>query len=364
MTYPRGSSPEQLVRSLDGYPLEWCTANTDTARTQLEGGDFLVYYSVNQDGEAKIPRVAIRMQEGNIAEVRGIAPNQNLDPYIADVANAKLSEFPDGTAYEKKSEDMKRLTAIEQASNEGETLTREDLLFLYEIDAPIEGLGYSRDPRIKELQDKRNKDEDMLIIFDCTSEDIAHTEEEVTDTTKAYIGTMFPGIFQTPIEHLYSSFPEGKVQHYNIEIGGKTKDELVQSLKDKGIQISDYAHDLLNSPDFYTSTQSEKANLVRLTVRDIGFPSGATTEDIYARAHELGLELCTPETGPQLRLATSSPDWMCIGMKTITGRDGDPSVFYLNRYGVELWLDTHDAEPTTRGYADDNFVFRTRKDAE
>lgn len=52
--YNRGSEPNDLVKSLDGYPLEWCTANPDTARTQLQGGDFFVYYSLNNAGEAKI----------------------------------------------------------------------------------------------------------------------------------------------------------------------------------------------------------------------------------------------------------------------------------------------------------------------
>lgn len=361
ITYPQGSSPDELVHSLDGYPLEWCTANTDTARTQLEGGDFLVYYSIDQSGNPVIPRVAIRMQKGSIAEVRGIAPNQNLDPYIADVAKSKLHEFPDGTAYEKKSEDMKRLTDIEQASKKGEALTREDLIFLYEVDQPIEGFGYQRDPRIKELQSTRNPEQDMPIVFDCTPEDIAHSQEEVTDTTKAYIGPMFQGIFETRIEHLFTTFPEGKVQRYNIEIGGKSKDELVQALADKGIKISEYAEDILNSRDFHTSNSKESASLVRLTVRDIGFPYGATTDDIYARADELGLELCPPETGPELRLALNSPDWMLIAMKQITDEGGHPYVFSLDRAGDGLWLDGYGARPSRRWLAYGKFVFRTRQ---
>lgn len=43
-TYKQGSEPDELVKSLDGHPLEWCTANIDTARTQLQGGNFHVYY--------------------------------------------------------------------------------------------------------------------------------------------------------------------------------------------------------------------------------------------------------------------------------------------------------------------------------
>ena len=83
--YPQVSDPQPLVDSLEGYPLEWCTANVDTASSQLQGGDFYVYYSIDHLGEANIPRVAIRMDGNNIAEVRGITANQNLDPYIGEV---------------------------------------------------------------------------------------------------------------------------------------------------------------------------------------------------------------------------------------------------------------------------------------
>lgn len=97
--YPQGSDPDELVDSLDGYPLEWCTADPETARSQLAGGDFYVYYSIDQDGNSVIPRVAIRMEGNQIAEVRGIAPDQNTDPYIAPVIEAKIKEFPDGKVY-------------------------------------------------------------------------------------------------------------------------------------------------------------------------------------------------------------------------------------------------------------------------
>ena len=98
------------------------------------------------------------MQEGGIAEVRGIAAEQNLDPYMGAIVQEKLREFPDGTQYEKKAarhEDIDRHRA--QDKQRAAKLTKDDLMFLYEIDAPIEGFGYQRDPRIEELRAYRNK---------------------------------------------------------------------------------------------------------------------------------------------------------------------------------------------------------------
>jgi hypothetical protein len=356
---------ERLFASLESKGTGWCTAGRSTAATQIESGDFYVYYTNDQDGTPTQPRIAIRMEDDHIAEVRGILPHQSMEPLMAPILEAKLQEFgPEADKFTKKSEDMKRLTAIDNKTQKGEALTRDELIFLYEIDAPIEGFGYEEDPRIKELRDQRNPDEDMLIIFDCTKEQIAHNESEVADNTKAYMGELFPRIFQTNIEHIYRTFPEGKVERYDIEIGGKTASEYTTALTEKHIQISNYATQLLESPDFVTLPSGERAALVRLTVGDLGFTNGATTDEIYQKAQEWGLELCPPEVGPALRLQYSGSDWVRIAMKQITDRDGNPSVFDLDRVDAGLWLDTCNAGPGCRWYSGNDFVFRTRKETE
>jgi hypothetical protein len=79
--YTQWSSPDELYDSLQWHPLEWCTAqNISTARTQLQWGDFYVYYSQDEHKENRIPRIAIRMEDGRIAEVRGIQAGQEMDP--------------------------------------------------------------------------------------------------------------------------------------------------------------------------------------------------------------------------------------------------------------------------------------------
>ena len=178
VVYKQGSKPDELVKSLDGHPLEWCTANIDTARTQLQGGDFYVYYSLNQNNEAIIPRVAIRMEGNNIAEVRGIAHDQNLDPYIGEVVKEKMASFPDGKKYEKKSADMKRLTEIEERLKINNELSKDDLSFLYEINSKIKGFGYKKDPRIEEILNKRDKRQDLAFIFHCKPTQISLTKKE------------------------------------------------------------------------------------------------------------------------------------------------------------------------------------------
>ena len=76
----------------------------------------------------------------------------------------------------------------------------------------------------------------MPIVFDCEPSQIAHSVGEVNESTKAYVGKLEPGIFQKlpeTLEHIYTSFPEGKIQKYSIEIGGKTKDQLKKRIAEK-----------------------------------------------------------------------------------------------------------------------------------
>ena len=186
--YVQGSNPEKLVESFEGYPLEWCTANYDTAKSQLQGGDFYVYYSNNEDGDAKIPRLAMRMNgQQKIAEVRGIAHNQNLDPYIHPKLDEKLSEFgQEGERYQKRMKDMERLTILWERSQNKEELTNEDLKFIYEIDHKIEGFGYQRDSRIDDVLEGRDIKDDLARALNLKPEQISTTEKEALSGNAVY----------------------------------------------------------------------------------------------------------------------------------------------------------------------------------
>ncbi|MEK7625252.1 MAG: hypothetical protein AAB467_02775, partial [Patescibacteria group bacterium] len=100
--YRQGRDHLPLVKSLQSHGTGWCTAGESTAEAQLKNGDFYVYYSLDENGKPNIPRAAIRMRGKSIVEVRGIAADQNLDPYIGEIVQMKMQEFPDGKAYEKK----------------------------------------------------------------------------------------------------------------------------------------------------------------------------------------------------------------------------------------------------------------------
>jgi len=366
--YDQGSDHTPLVESLQGHGTGWCTAGESTAQAQLQGGDFYVYYSMDRSGKPIIPRIAIRMEQDRIAEVRGIAPDQNLDAGVTQIVEDKLREFPDGELYKKRVYDMKLLTAVEAHVKDSTILTAEELRFLYEIDSSIEGFGYQRDPRIKELRDGRNSDQDMLVIFDCESSEIARNADQIRENTKAYVGPLEPGIFDKirkyGIEHIYIKFPEGMIRIQDLEIGGKSAEELKSQLSAEGIKINNWANDMLQNHDFTTLAESQSLSTVRLKVWDLGLTGSSTTDQIYAKAKELGLELCPAEVGPHLRLKYKDQpmdEWLYIGMKQITDSDGLPFVFGLYRGADGLWLDGLWANPDNTWLPGDEFVFSLRK---
>ncbi len=168
--FDQTNDPEQgkkLANSLHGYGTGWCTAGEGTAQSQLAGGDFYVYYTKSEDGQYSVPRVAIRMQNHSIAEVRGIEADQNLEGDLVPIAEAKMNEVdPQGAeAYKKKAEDMRRLTNIYTRHKDSGELTKEDLRFIYEMDKPIEGFGYQTDPRIEQILKSRDFMGDLEITY-------------------------------------------------------------------------------------------------------------------------------------------------------------------------------------------------------
>lgn len=167
-----------------------------------------------------------------------------------------------------------------------------------------------------------------------------------------------------PLEHIYTKFPEGKIRRDEVEIGGNTVEELIQELESKGFKIHDYAKFMMRSPDFQMQKHRENISTVRLAVRDLGFPNGATTDEIYKKAEQLGLELCPAEVGPRLRMqypVQPNGEGIRIAMKQIPDPDGNPRVFLLPCDAGGLWLSYIWTGPGERWDGGREFVFRLRK---
>ena len=177
--YDMGSDYIPLWESLQGKNTGWCTAGKEMAKTQLNGGDFYVYYTKDENNEYKNPRIAIRMNGKNeIGEVRGTSKNQNLESNMEPILDKKLEEFSDKDKYKKKVHDMKLLTLIEEKHKNNQELSLYDLKFLYEVDSEIKGFGYEKDPRIEEIISKRDKRKDISRVYSVKEDEVALSHKE------------------------------------------------------------------------------------------------------------------------------------------------------------------------------------------
>ena len=263
---------------------------------------------------------------------------------------------------------LERINDIDKKNKDGVLLTKEDIIFIYKnVDDYYRGIPASWEEdvysRIMNIRENRNLKEDVLTFFDCSPERVAWNEDEINENTLVYIGPLFPDIFSKKIDNIYTSFPEGRVDKYEINTGDKDANQIMQELDNKGIRFDSFARGMMKSSDFKKNLKDhpEIAQLVSLTKYDLGLDNRATYESIFYKIKKFGLEFCSPEIGPELRLQYSGNQKLAIAMEQIY-MNGYPSVFLLDRsfHGdPELkseWVRNYVPRDTNR-----RFVFRLSK---
>jgi hypothetical protein len=146
--------------------------------------------------------------------------------------------------------------------------------------------------------------------------------------------------------------------------GLKTASDFRKKVMEAGMKIGDWANDILGKPAFTATESVTEVELVIASVAELGFKDGATRKDIYVRAQELGLDLCPPEVGPQLRLQyTDQPkgEWLVIAMEPIADSGGNLYLFNVERVDDERWLLAPYGSPGSFWRGFDRFVFLRRK---
>ena len=132
-------------------------------QTSLASRKLKIIASTHFSDESQIISFLLRID--NFSIIRGVDADQNIDPYILPVVKEKIAKLPEGDRYFVRCEHMKRLNAIYHKNINEQKLTKEDLLFLYEIKENIQGFGFSKDPRVQAILDTRKIKEDLAEIL-------------------------------------------------------------------------------------------------------------------------------------------------------------------------------------------------------
>lgn len=139
-----------------------------------------------------------------------------------------------------------------------------------------------------------------------------------------------------------------------MRVGGIAKSSLLQSLRERGVQLNQAAEDLFADDRFATAAEGRDVEIAARTVAELGFPDGATYDRLVASAAAAGLVECPLELGPHLRLqfvdqadgadglpmsrGRAPTGSITIASSPLDDRDETPKGFYLRRVGDVLWL--------------------------
>jgi hypothetical protein len=103
-----------------------------------------------------------------------------------------------------------------------------------------------------------------------------------------------PSAIQTPADiHVWKTITLGIYRDLSI---------LGIALDEAGCGIGDDVDAMFKARAIPLAHDRKDVDLVVLSVAQLGFPREASRAEIFARAEQLGLELCSPEVGPLLRL--------------------------------------------------------------
>jgi hypothetical protein len=158
-----------------------------------------------------------------------------------------------------------------------------------------------------------------------------------------------------------------------IATGGGTTKKLVADIRAMPTEITEYAEGMTKSSNFVISPTVGTADLVVLTVAELGFTESPRTDQFMTAefctrwsAENLDgqeIELCQPEDGLQLRKKwIGQPKGMAVWMAMERIRfGGDPHVFFVVRDGVgSRWLHGSWVDPGDRWFLSSRFAFRLR----
>ncbi len=364
-TFAQCSGTDELVKSLEGKGTGWCIAGKETASNYLEQGDMHIYFTKDSDGSYTLPRVAIRMEGGSVAEVRGVEKGQNLEPDFVEIAKEKYSSLPGGERYDKKVNDMRRLTEIEDKTSKNMNLTKDEVSFLYEVDNVIDGFGYFPDPRIESIKSKRNIKNDALIYFECTPDEVADVATYINRNTKLFTGKLEKEVISklrsSGIKKVYTSFPKGYIQMGRTVIGGIQREDLLSNLRKNNTFVSSDALYMINSLDLSAQTQAAAdIEYISLSVKDLGFVNNATISEVFESASKIGLSLMPVDAGMYL-VQDRSLDGMSmfVAMERIDRNDiGLKSIFQIAKKGSSTVLDAKSRVGYNKCELKDRFIFR------
>jgi hypothetical protein len=189
--FDKKDQSELLEKSISGFNTNWCTVGTK-AKEYLGEGELLVFYSENDDTNQpyEVPRIAIKLKNGQIEEVSGINHNQTIEPSLLEILKQKASSLAGFDKYMIRIKNGHKLNKILDKVNHQTPLTSDELRFVYQIDSPIiltdQVSTAEKETKIKTILTNRHTRQDLAKIFGCQNDQIGFSEKEILQNNIVY----------------------------------------------------------------------------------------------------------------------------------------------------------------------------------
>lgn len=166
----------KMFYSLKDKNTSWCLNEEKCAIEQIMGsnkyksGDFYIYYTMDDNRDYIIPRLAIKVKEDSILEIRGVEDAfQNIESILLPVVEEKLKEFDflsdiDKEYYLKAIDDYKKIIDLLKKTNNNIPFSKEELEFIYEVNDYIYFFETEYNKRIDYIRERHIiSDKDLLL---------------------------------------------------------------------------------------------------------------------------------------------------------------------------------------------------------
>lgn len=143
------------------------------------------------------------------------------------------------------------------------------------------------------------------IVVDLT--EIALRPDQITQNTKVYIGEIPKGFFKNippSLEHIYTTYPNRKIDFIKIQTENSSVQLNKKTFTEKSVDVdlTINASALLEDKNVKINLGKTPKTLVKISCSELGLEGEPTIDQVYKRAQELGLSLCTPETALEIAL--------------------------------------------------------------
>ena len=191
--YKRGSDYLKLSESVKGYNTDWAIEKESTAKEQLSGRDFYIYYLRDDSGEYKEPCILIRMNKHNEVDfVDVIYDDKDFNNKIDIIKETckKLKELPYNEKYLQRVYNTLYFADIYRKFKNNIELNQEEIKSLYDHKPIVHTFGYYFSKKIDEIKESRDYIKDLQIIYECSEYQIAKSMDDLNENTVVYLGDL------------------------------------------------------------------------------------------------------------------------------------------------------------------------------